>query len=308
MERIIAARERSLATGVLLAGALGIGTGIAVAAPADGEAQTSAATVAVSKKVGYGERMTVRGTVASKAAGRQITLEYAPTGGTWRQVANTTSGAGGRFAASLRPRESGKLRAVVDGSTTAPRPVAVVARLAGTTRSHIRRGGTAAVRGTVHPGLSGRTVLVQVSEAGRWNTVDRARTGRGGRFRASWRAQSAGRYRVRVVFRGDRRNAAAARRTRGRLNVYRPSHASWYGPGFYGNRTACGRTLGTGTLGVAHKTLPCGTLVTFRYRGRSVTVPVIDRGPYAAGRDWDLTGATKRKLGFGSTGTVWSTR
>ena len=92
------------------------------------------------------------------------------------------------------------------------------------------------------------------------------------------------------------------------MNVYRATAASYYGPGLYGNSTACGQTLTPSTKGVAHKTLPCGTKVTFRYRGRTVTAQVIDRGPYAAGREWDLTAATKRKLGFGSTGTVLSTR
>jgi rare lipoprotein A len=90
--------------------------------------------------------------------------------------------------------------------------------------------------------------------------------------------------------------------------VYRAAHASWYGPGFYGGRTACGGTLTAGVRGVAHKSLPCGTRVRFRYRGRSVVAKVIDRGPYAAGREWDLAPATKRALRFGSTGTVWSTR
>ncbi len=57
-------------------------------------------------------------------------------------------------------------------------------------------------------------------------------------------------------------------------------------------------------MGVAHKTLPCGTKVKLRYHGRSVTVPVIDRGPYVAGRDYDLTEAVKEKLGFPGVGTV----
>ena len=188
------------------------------------------------------------------------------------------------------------------------RPRAVAARVTAQTRRHVNLGRVALVKGTVRPDRSGRTVLVQISRGRGWDTVDRARTGRGGRFRAAWRPRKPGRYAVRVVFRGDGANAAASDRASGRLTVYRPGHASWYGPGFYGNRTACGQTLGAGTLGVAHKTLPCGTRVTFRYRGRSVTVPVIDRGPYAAGREWDLTGATKRKLGFPSTGTVWSSR
>jgi hypothetical protein len=186
------------------------------------------------------------------------------------------------------------------------RPRAVAARVHVETRRHVRRGDIALVRGTVRPGRPGRRVYVQIRGRRGWDTVDRARTRSGGSFRAAWRPRQAGRFPVRVVFRGDGLAAAASDRASGRMNVYRPGHASWYGPGFYGNRTACGRTLGAGTLGVAHKSLPCGTRVTFRHRGRSVTVPVIDRGPYAAGREWDLTGATKRKLRFGSTGTVWA--
>jgi rare lipoprotein A (peptidoglycan hydrolase) len=70
------------------------------------------------------------------------------------------------------------------------------------------------------------------------------------------------------------------------------SNISWYGPGFYGNNGACGMIPGglqPDTVGVAHRTLPCGTKVTFRYNGRTVTTMVIDRGPYVAGRIWDMT-------------------
>ena len=77
------------------------------------------------------------------------------------------------------------------------------------------------------------------------------------------------------------------------LTSYRLAGASYYGPGLYGNGVACGGTLKPGTLGVANKTLPCGTKVKLRYHGRSITVPVIDRGPYVAGREYDLTEATK---------------
>ena len=73
--------------------------------------------------------------------------------------------------------------------------------------------------------------------------------------------------------------------------------ASWYGPGFYGNRTACGQTYTPEILGVAHRTLPCGTLVVLSYGTRSVTVAVIDRGPYVAGRTLDLSSATRQALG-----------
>lgn len=66
----------------------------------------------------------------------------------------------------------------------------------------------------------------------------------------------------------------------------------------YGLPLACGGRLAPNQLGVAHKSAPCGALITFRYGGRVVRVPVIDRGPYIAGREWDLTGATARLLGF----------
>lgn len=80
---------------------------------------------------------------------------------------------------------------------------------------------------------------------------------------------------------------------------------SWYGPTFYGHRTACGYAMTTSLLGVAHRTLPCGTLVTFRNpaNGRSLTLPVVDRGPYVYSRDWDLTGGACLALGHCYTGS-----
>jgi rare lipoprotein A (peptidoglycan hydrolase) len=82
---------------------------------------------------------------------------------------------------------------------------------------------------------------------------------------------------------------------------YQSAKATWYGPGLFGNKTACGQVLTHRILGVAHKRLPCGTKVALRYRGRTVVVPVIDRGPYAHGVDYDLTQATARKLGMAQT-------
>jgi Putative peptidoglycan binding domain/Lytic transglycolase len=83
--------------------------------------------------------------------------------------------------------------------------------------------------------------------------------------------------------------------------LMRLRRATWYGPGLYGNRTACGAKLRRSTLGVAHKTLPCGTPVTFYRGGRFVTVKVIDRGPFRRGVQWDLTAAAARALGMAST-------
>ncbi|HYI98629.1 MAG TPA: septal ring lytic transglycosylase RlpA family protein [Thermoleophilaceae bacterium] len=189
----------------------------------------------------------------------------------------------------------------------APRPVARTARLVGRITRHVRHGGGVRVRGRLRPSLRGRIVRVQLRSGRGWRTVDRVRTRRGGRFVGRWRPSRVGSYRLRVRFGGNATIASAGDRLP-RVRVYRAAHASWYGPGLYGNSTACGGALTSSRLGVAHKWLPCGTRVTFRYRGRSVTVPVIDRGPFIAGREWDLTAATKARLGFGDTGVVWSTR
>jgi hypothetical protein len=82
--------------------------------------------------------------------------------------------------------------------------------------------------------------------------------------------------------------------------------ASWYGPGFYENRLPCWPWLKANglpiqflpdTWGVAHKSLPCGTMVTLTHGTRTVTVPVVDRGPYIAGREFDLSPRVKAELG-----------
>jgi rare lipoprotein A (peptidoglycan hydrolase) len=80
--------------------------------------------------------------------------------------------------------------------------------------------------------------------------------------------------------------------------------ASWYGPGFYGHGMACGGVLTETTIGVAHRTLPCGTRLTICYSGRCIVTSVVDRGPFVPGRDFDLTGGLKVFLGFGSVGPV----
>jgi rare lipoprotein A (peptidoglycan hydrolase) len=77
--------------------------------------------------------------------------------------------------------------------------------------------------------------------------------------------------------------------------------ATWFGPGFYGKQTACGQTLTSGVVGVANRTLPCGTLVKVTYDGHSLTVPVLDRGPYGHGADWDLTAGAAEALGITET-------
>jgi rare lipoprotein A (peptidoglycan hydrolase) len=86
-----------------------------------------------------------------------------------------------------------------------------------------------------------------------------------------------------------------------RARVGRTAIATWFGPGFYGQTTACGQTLTPVVVGVANRTLPCGTLVRVSYKGNRLTLPVIDRGPYANGADWDLTAQAARALGIEDT-------
>jgi rare lipoprotein A len=84
--------------------------------------------------------------------------------------------------------------------------------------------------------------------------------------------------------------------------VRKSALATWFGPGFYGQTTACGQMLTPAVVGVANRTLPCGTLVKFTYKGHAATVPVIDRGPYAHnGAQWDLTSGAAIALGMNDT-------
>lgn len=165
-------------------------------------------------------------------------------------------------------------------------------------------GNGVAVHGKVRPAGRHRVKLVfRGPDAG----VVRTRTRANGSFALRWSPDRIGNYAVRAFGIHDRRSRGSVSPAR-RLTSYRHAGASYYGPGLYGNGVACGGTLMPGTLGVANKTLPCGTKVKLRYRGRSLTVPVIDRGPYVAGRDYDLTAATKVRLGFPGVGTVLANR
>jgi len=187
--------------------------------------------------------------------------------------------------------------------TTPTTPTATASKVGVTDRRlNVKTGRRAVVRGRIQP--AGSTVALQVSRGGRWVTLDRDRTDAAGRYvlRNRMRSPMSARARVRVS------RGPAGKRGLGRLNVYRQALASWYGPGFYGRTTGCGGSLGTSQLGVAHKSLPCGTKVTLRHHGRVVRVPVIDRGPYAGAREYDLTAATAQRLKFKGHGAILSTR
>ena len=82
--------------------------------------------------------------------------------------------------------------------------------------------------------------------------------------------------------------------------------ASWYGPGFTGNRTSSGEIYDLGDMTAAHQTLPLGTrlVVTNLDNGRSIEVRVNDRGPFAKGRIIDLSYAAARELALVGPGTA----
>jgi rare lipoprotein A len=113
---------------------------------------------------------------------------------------------------------------------------------------------------------------------------------------------------VRAVLEPSGEAVAASASPELAITVHRPAMATWYGPGFYGRRTACGHRMTRSLLGVAHKTLPCGTQVAVLYKGRRITVPVVDRGPFRRGTRWDLTAATAGALGFKFTDRLGAVR
>jgi rare lipoprotein A len=152
-------------------------------------------------------------------------------------------------------------------------------------------------------GLAGRIVRLQARGRRGWRTLAGTRTGPGGHYRLRYRTRRLGSESLRVSFAGVP-GERAAHRPVGHLNVYRLAEVSWYGGG---GSLACGGWLTSSTMGVASKTLPCGTRVTLRYHGRTVRVPVVDRGPYVEGREYDLTEATARALGFEGVGEMWAT-
>ncbi len=168
---------------------------------------------------------------------------------------------------------------------------------------------TAGASSSTLPGASRSTLSsrdVELQRLGRhgWRVLAHTVTGAKGRFVLRYRPHRLLSERVRIVFAGDARDRGV-KRYLGHLRSYRLAGASWYGGG---GGLACGGELTSSTMGVANKTLPCGTLVRLRYGRREVSVPVVDRGPYVAGREFDLTEATKRALGFEGVGEVWSTR
>jgi hypothetical protein len=260
--------------------------------------------------------VTVTGTAPGSEAGHQEVLQTALTPqGHWQTLARSRITASGAFRVRTRLRHSGYLRVVSSqplASTAGVSPATTgAARTSGSlpvvvhAHFHVRPHTLAVLSGrpTVYggrliPGRAGRHVSLQARVGRTWRTVGAARTGHAGDFRIHATAPGRQSRRLRLVFLGDRANARSIQPA-GRLTVFSADTASWYNDA--GN-TACGYHAG---LGVANRTLPCGTKVRLYYGGRTVTATVDDRGPYVGGRNWDLNQNTAAALGFGGVGTVW---
>ena len=196
---------------------------------------------------------------------------------------------------------AGAQEAPSTGGTAAPSgPVALSAT------PHVLAGGYARFSGTFDADRAGRTVAIERFDAARggWVAVAGALVAGDGSYSARWRTDVVGRQRMRAVLGSTAAAASAGEAPVTAVTVYRPATASWYGPGLYGRTTACGKKLTRKLVGVAHRTLPCGTRVALTYRGKSLTVPVVDRGPFRRGRSWDLTAAAAKALGFTSTDRI----
>jgi hypothetical protein len=162
------------------------------------------------------------------------------------------------------------------------------------------------VSGDLPSGDAGRTVELEVMGARTdwsWVTTAQTQVASDGTYAATWNTTRAGQFAVRAVISQSEVGTASTQPTV-TVNVYRASVATLYGPGFYGHRTACGTILRKRTFGVANRTLPCGTRVAVYFDGQMLIVPVIDRGPYANGANWDLTMATGAALGIDTTATI----
>lgn len=169
---------------------------------------------------------------------------------------------------------------------------------------------TVRLRGQIPAGAAGRTVTVERLDdlTDTWTPVAHAQAAEDGSYIARFKPDRIGRQQLRTRVEAATDAAVAAAAPQLSVTVFRAAEATWYGPGLYGHKTACGTRLRKSTLGVAHRKLPCGTNVTIFYDGRTVTVPVIDRGPFRKGTTWDLTAATARAVGFETSDTVGALR
>jgi rare lipoprotein A len=296
---------------MLPAAAMIVITATGAAAPA-----RQAGIAAGKNTVTYGKKIGLHGTFPGAEHAKVAILYRSAASRSSRVVQHTKTGPHGFYSTHVKPLKSGAYSArlagkkpvstsaaaqPIDGYTGKER-VQVRSRTVSRVANSATYGDTVRVKGKVRPTDAGRRVVVRMAGA-----KERTHTNGHGRFTVRLPANKLGTHRV-TVKSGGSKLASASRDKAGKVTVYRNALASWYGPGLYGNGVACGGTLTPSTIGVANKTLPCGTKVKFRYHGHSVTAPVIDRGPYSGNREFDLTEATKNKLHFPGVATLQASK
>jgi rare lipoprotein A len=240
------------------------------------------------------------------------------------------SQAEGSPASAVGASEGGHARGSVGGTPTVePESIVSEGPITLQSKSAATLGQTLSFSGLAPVGSAGGVAAIEryVSANASWVLTGRAPIDPQGGFVVRWHANVSGRLVVRAVvlasgaavpapvpgtlgFRRASVKAATDAATEvpaamssgsTEVTVYKPSVASYYGPGFYGKETACGQTMTSSLIGVANRKLPCGTLVAISYDGRSLTVPVIDRGPYGGAASWDLTAGAAEALGATAT-------
>jgi rare lipoprotein A len=275
-------------------------------------ADVNRATVDAPASVRIGDATRLKGEFPDANNAEVAILNRAAGEKGYQRVGTTHTGAGGRWSARVKPRRTGDWRARL---VSPPAADALAGSAAPDTESGselIRVRSVTKVAPSKRDVIAGREVEIhgRVAPAGQRDVVveiggqtKRTHADKKGRFQVDWKAPGTGNYSVRATAKRNK-YASGSKDSGGHVTAYRYAQASWYGPGLYGNRTACGQTLTSSTRGVAHKSLPCGTRLSIRHGSNEVHVRVIDRGPYVGNREFDLTQATKNDLGFGSTGQI----
>jgi hypothetical protein len=267
----------------------------------------------------YGHDVIVRGRVAG-ARTQAVTLEYESAGSrSWRPLDSTRPGRRGRFTLRAAVDRSGHVRVVgrlmpqawasIASAARIRRPRTVASRpeaiaVAASLNVHpasidALAGHAVSLTGRLLPGTGGRIVRLLAGAGRHWTRVATASTRPDGRFALRFAVPVAETTALKVEFGGDPANLPAAVGA-GRLTSMVERVASWY---YDAGQTACGFHA---TYGIASRTLPCGSHVTLSYGGRTVIATVDDRGPFVAGRDYDLNQNTAAALGMYGVATVLS--
>jgi hypothetical protein len=213
------------------------------------------------------------------------------------------------FAFAAMPTAASAQTPATGGTQYAPSPSTISATngdVAITTRVDALLRRTTRFRGGVAAAYAGRTVGIERFDPllGAWAQVATATVAADGSYLARWKADVLGVLRIRAVVQNPGQATAASASPEVGVTVYRQALATWYGPGFYGNKTACGIELTETLVGVAHRTLPCGTIVAVHYGSKTILAPVVDRGPFGGKAKWDLTKGAADLLGFTQTDRI----